>query len=46
MPMGSHGPLSNLIDKGLSIPLYARDAHGEIENDFGIYWNPNNFMTR
>jgi len=45
MPMGSCGPLSNIIDKGMTIPLYARDAHGEIENDIGIYWNPNNFVT-
>ncbi len=53
--MGSPGPLSNIIDKGLTIPLYAMDAHGEIENDlefFGIQFigvtqnYANNFMTR
>jgi hypothetical protein len=40
MLRGSPGPLSNILDKGLTIPMYTRDAPGEIENDLGIFWNP------
>jgi hypothetical protein len=40
MLMGSPGGLSTILDKGLTIPLYMRDADGEFENDLGISWNP------
>jgi len=52
--MGSAGPLFNILQKGLTIPLYKRDAHGKLKMTlefFGIQFigvtqNYANFMTR
>jgi hypothetical protein len=52
--MGSPGPLSNILDKGLTIPLYLRDAQREMEipleffgiQFIGVIQNSVDFMTR